>query len=31
MQNFLHKANPEYPDGKYWAQQGWLGNVRPWK
>ena len=31
MQKSLHKADAEYLDGKYWAQQGWLGSVRPWK
>jgi len=31
MQKSLHKANSEYLDGKYWSQQGWLGNGRPWR
>ncbi len=31
MQTSLHKADPQYLDGKYWAEQGWLGNIRPWK
>ncbi len=31
MQKSLHKADPEYLDGKYWARQGWLGSARPWK
>lgn len=31
LQNSLHKADPEYLDGKYWAQQGWLDGSRPWK
>lgn len=31
MQKSLHKTDPEYLDGKYWAEQGWLGSVRPWK
>lgn len=31
MQKSLHKSDPEYLDGKYWAQLGWLGNGRPWK
>jgi multimeric flavodoxin WrbA len=31
MQKSLHQSDPEYLDGKYWAQQGWLSNVRPWK
>ena len=31
MQQSLHKNDPEYLDGKYWAEQGWLGKARPWK
>ncbi|MDC7290984.1 NAD(P)H-dependent oxidoreductase [Blautia schinkii] len=31
MQRTLHKNDPEYLDGKYWAEQGWLGKTRPWK
>lgn len=31
MQSSLHKNDPEYFDGKYWAEQGWLGKIRPWK
>ncbi len=31
LQKSLHKADPEYLDGQYWAQQGWLDSVRPWK
>lgn len=31
MQTSLHKADPEYLDGSYWAKQGWLGRVRPWQ
>ncbi len=31
IQKSLHKSDPEYLDGKYWAQQGWLGNGRPWR
>lgn len=31
MQQALHKNDPEYLDGKYWAEQGWLGKARPWK
>lgn len=31
MQRTLHKKDPEYLDGKYWAEQGWLGSARPWK
>ena len=30
MQKSLHKNDPEYLDGKYWAKMGWLENVRPW-
>lgn len=31
LQKNLHKAYPESLDCKYWAQQGWLDDVRPWK
>lgn len=31
IQKSLHKNDPEYLDGKYWAQQGWLAGARPWK
>lgn len=31
LQKSLHKANPEYADGKYWAEQGWLNRSRPWR
>ncbi len=31
MQQASHKNDPEYLDGKYWAEQGWLGKTRPWK
>ena len=31
MQRSLHKNDPEYLDGKYWAKQGWLDDGRPWK
>ncbi len=31
MHKSLYKNNPEYFDSKYWAQQGWLDNCRPWK
>lgn len=31
MQQSLHKNDPDYLDGKYWAKQGWLGKRRPWK
>lgn len=30
MQESLHKNNPNYLDGKYWAEMGWLGKTRPW-
>ncbi|MCI9327704.1 MAG: flavodoxin family protein [Lachnospiraceae bacterium] len=30
MQKSLHENDPEYTDGKYWAQQGWLSGKRPW-
>lgn len=31
MQQSLHKNDPAYLDGKYWAEQGWLGKTRPWR
>lgn len=31
MQQTLHENDPEYLDGKYWAEQGWLEKARPWK
>lgn len=31
MQQSLHKNDSEYLDGKYWAEQDWLGKARPWK
>lgn len=31
MQQSLHKNDPEYLDAKYWAKQGWLDSVRPWR
>lgn len=31
MQKSLHSNDPEYLDGRYWEEQGWLGKVRPWK
>lgn len=31
MQKSLYKNNPEYPDAKYWSEQGWLEKSRPWK
>lgn len=30
LQKSLHQNDPEYLDGKYWAEQGWLGKKRPW-
>jgi len=24
-------ADPEYLDGKYWKEKGWLAKNRPWK
>lgn len=30
-QKSLHNRDPEYLDGKYWAERGWLGKIRPWK
>ncbi len=30
MQKSLHENDPEYTDGKYWAQQGWLSGKRRW-
>ena len=30
MQKSLHENDPEYLDGKYWAEQGWLEKTRPW-
>lgn len=30
LQKSLHKNDPEYLDGAYWAKQGWLGKTRPW-
>ena len=31
IQKSLHKNDPEYLDGKYWFEQGWLEKARPWK
>lgn len=31
MQKSLHEKDPQYPDGRYWAEQGWLENSRPWR
>ena len=31
MQKSIHKSDSEYLDGKYWAEQGWLGKNRPWR
>lgn len=31
LQTFLGKKDPEYTDYKYWKENGWLDNIRPWK
>lgn len=31
LQKSFHKNDPEYLDGKYWAEKGWLGKNRPWR
>ena len=31
MQKSIHKSDPAYLDGKYWAAQGWLDSGKPWK
>ncbi len=31
MQKSLYENDPQYLDGKYWAEHGWLGKNRPWK
>ncbi len=31
MQKSLHQKDPQYLDGRYWAEQGWLENSRPWR
>lgn len=31
IQKSIHQSDPEYLDGKYWAEQGWLGKNRPWR
>lgn len=31
MQRSLHKNDPGYLDGRYWAGQGWLEKSRPWR
>lgn len=31
IQKSLHKKDPAYLDGRYWAEQGWLEKNRPWK
>ena len=31
MQKSIHRSDPEYLDGKYWAEQGWLDGGKPWK
>ena len=30
MQKTLYKKDPEYVDAKYWKEQDWLDNKRPW-
>ncbi|MBR4719677.1 MAG: NAD(P)H-dependent oxidoreductase [Lachnospiraceae bacterium] len=31
LQTGLGKTDPEYTDYKYWKQNGWIDDVRPWK
>lgn len=31
LQKSLHKSDPSYLDGAYWAERGWLAKSRPWK
>lgn len=31
IQKSIHKNDPEYLDGLYWAEQGWLEKNRPWR
>lgn len=31
MQKSLQKDDPEYLDGAYWAEQGWIEKNRPWR
>ena len=31
LKQSLHKNDPEYLDGKYWMEQGWLEKTRPWQ
>ncbi len=31
IQKSIHRSDPEHLDGKYWAEQGWLADSRPWK
>lgn len=32
LEQFRGKASiTKYIDGKYWAEQGWLGKTRPWR
>lgn len=31
IQKSLRRNDPEYYDGKYWSEHGWLEKVRPWK
>ena len=30
MQKKLHEADPDYVDGAWWADKGWLQTTRPW-
>ncbi len=31
MQKGLGKKDPEYRDYRYWKENGWIDQVRPWK
>ena len=31
LQTSLGKQNPDYTDFKYWKENGWIDNKRPWK
>ena len=31
LQTNLGKTNPDYTDYKYWKENGWIDNERPWK
>ncbi len=31
LQTGLGKTDPEYIDYKYWKNNGWIDDVRPWK